>query len=428
MSEAFPSTDDETRRLLCYVGASLIAGGATVTDAELEVQRLALHLGHPEVQVSGTPTGITLALASGQPATIERIEGPMRLDQSLRVGEVRRELLAGRLDMAQAVAELKAARVQPALYGTWGLVGGLVLVSMGICLILQPGLANVLLAGACSVLVSGLMIASRRHSLLVALLPSLAAFVVSLVVLAAAQAGILQGPLRTLICPIAVLLPGALLSTGIAEMAAGAVVSGTARCFNGVVQLLLFALGVVAAGLLLGVPAAELTNTRVVGLGLWALPLGLAFIAVGITLSESVPWRLFGWMSLVLVATFATQLLGQHLGGSLPVGAFCGAVVASFASTAVEATRANVPRLIVFLPSFWLLVPGTLGLMGITTIGLGTGHADAVMGVVTFITAIALGLLVGSTLALPLRRIARRLNRRSPLVQPRTVHSARLQE
>ncbi|GAB2470645.1 hypothetical protein GCM10027030_01650 [Luteococcus sediminum] len=49
------------RRLLAYVGASLIAGGATVTDAENEVRRLGTHLGHPDVQVSAHPTALTLS-------------------------------------------------------------------------------------------------------------------------------------------------------------------------------------------------------------------------------------------------------------------------------------------------------------------------------------------------------------------------------
>ncbi|WP_420174990.1 threonine/serine ThrE exporter family protein [Luteococcus sp. OSA5] len=407
-----PPDDVTARRLLTYVGAGLVAGGATVTDAENEVRRLGSHLGHRNVQVSATPTAITLALDSGEPATVERVEGGMRLDQSLHVGEVRRDLLAGRIDIAQAVAGLGAARGLRHLYGRPGFYGGLVLVSMGICLIMQPSPLNVLLAGLCSLMVSFLMRASSRHALLAALLPSVAALVVSLVMLSAHRAGIIDGPLRTLICPIAVLLPGALLSTGIAELATGAIVSGTARFFHGIVQLLLFALGVVSASLLLGIPTSELTNTRLQDLGWWTFPLGLSLIAVGITLSESVPWRLFGWTSLVLVCTFVTQMSGQTYGGSMPVGAFCGAVVASFLSTAIESTRSNVPRLVTFLPSFWLLVPGTLGLMGVTTVGLGTGQADAVYGVISFVAAIALGLLVGSALALPLRRIARRFHRR----------------
>lgn len=401
-------TDTTTRRLLAYVAASLVAGGATVTEAEREVRRVGGHLGLADVQVSATPTTIWLALRSGEPATVERIEGSLRLDQTLAVSAVRRDLMADRLDIATAVQRLVAARGMPPAYGRPGLYVGNSVVAMGICLIMQPVLANVLLVGLSSLLVSWLILRSGRHALLGSLLPSAAALIVALLVLEATRLGLVHGPLRTLICPIAVLLPGALLSTGIAELATGAVISGSARVFHGVVQLLLFTLGVVAACLVLGVPTASLTNTRVTGLGPLAPLVGLGCISLGITLAESVPWRLYGWSTLVLVATFATQWAGQSWGHSLPVGSFLGAVTASFLAPALEARFPSATRLVTFLPSFWLLVPGTLGLMGITTLGTGTGQADAVYGVVTLVTAIALGMLVGSALALPVQRLSRR--------------------
>ncbi|GAA1393197.1 threonine/serine ThrE exporter family protein [Luteococcus peritonei] len=403
------SLDTATRRVLATIGAEMVSAGMTVTDVEFELQRLSARLGHPWLQVSATPTHITLALAPGEPATMQRMGGPLRLDQSLVVRQVRHDLLGGRIAVPEALEQIRRVRQLPLRYGRWGVYLGNMVVAAGICLIMQPGVANVLLAALCSLVVSFLIRSSGRHALLAALLPSLAALSVSLVVLGAWHAGMLQGPLRTLICPIAVLLPGALLSTGIAELATGSMISGTSRFLYGIVQLLLFALGVVAAAMLLKVPTAALTNTRVDELGVLAAPAGLALIAVGIMLSEGVPLRIFGWTAAVLVATFAAQQYGQAQTDSLPLGAFLGATTASFLSTAVESTRRNVPRLVLFLPSFWLLVPGTLGLMGITTVGAGTGTAEAVTGVLTLITSIALGLLVGSALALPLNRLTRRL-------------------
>lgn len=51
------------------------------------------------------------------------------------------------------------------------------------------------------------------------------------------------------------------------------------------------------------------------------------------------------------------------------------------------------------------------GADGVTTVGMGTGQAEAITRVLTLVTAIALGLLVGSAIALPLPRMARRLHR-----------------
>ena len=401
--------DTAARRVLATLGTEMVSAGLTVTDVELELRRLAARLGHRQLQVCATPTDITLSLAPGEPATIQRMAGPLRLDQSLVVREVRHSLLDGSIAVPEGLERIRRVRSLPLRYGRRGIYLGNMMVAAGICLIMQPGGVNVALAALCSLLVSFLIRVSARQALLSALLPSVAACCVSLAVLGAWHAGVLDGPLRTLICPIAVLLPGALLSTGIAELATGSMISGTSRFLYGIVQLLLFALGVVAAAMVLQVPTSALTNTRVDELSPLAPAVGLALIAVGIMLSEGVPLRLFGWTAAVLVCTFAAQRWGQAHTDSLPLGAFGGATVASFLSTGIEATRRNVPRLVMFLPSFWLLVPGTLGLMGITTVGAGTGTAEPVIGVLTLVTSIALGLLVGSALALPLNRITRRL-------------------
>ena len=70
-------------------------------------------------------------------------------------------------------------------------------------------------------------------------------------------------PLRTLLPPLAILLPGAILVTGLSEIAAGAMVAGVSRVGYGIVQLLLFALGILAAAALLRVPPEALSNIRV---------------------------------------------------------------------------------------------------------------------------------------------------------------------
>lgn len=403
-----PASDVIHRRLLAQVGSAMIAGGAPVNDAEDEVRRLAARLGHGQAQVAGYPTWISLSLAPGEPAAIQRIEGGLRLDQSVAITEVRRDLMGGEADLARALGAIARIRRQPPRYGLWGLGIGNTMAAMGICLIMQPGWRNVAVVGVASLVVLALMVGSARHRLLSALLPTAAALAASLIVLLAARHGLLHGPLRTLICPIAVLLPGGLLSAGVTELASGSVVSGTARVSQGLTQLLLFALGVVSATTLLGIDVATLTNTRVNEIGWWAAPLGLVAVGVGITLAEAIPWRLAGWSFGVMVATYLTQAWGQSLGTPLPVGAFLGAIVAACISICLEAARPTVPQFVTFLPSFWLLVPGTLGLMGITTIGVGTGRADALYQVVVLVAAIALGLLVGSTLALPVRRALRR--------------------
>jgi len=403
--------DRDRRRLLAFLGAAMIATGQPVDEVEDELREVGRHVGAPDVQVAAGPTGVHVALASGDPATFESVDGRLRLDQAVDVRLIRHLLVSDRIDAGQALDRLGGLRGKPLRYPAWLTEGGFVAVAVGICLILQPGVANLCAAALGGVIVIGLSRAAGLHPSLLALLPTVAAFAVSMLVFGAAAAGLLDGALRTVLPPLAVLLPGALMVTGLSELAAGAMVAGTSRLMYGTVQLLLFALGVAAAAALLGTPARLLGNIRVAELGWWAAPVGLLVIGIGITLMEGVPVRLTPWVLGVLAVTFLVQVAGQRLGAPV-LGSFLGATAASIGASTAELVHRQLPRLVVFLPSFWLLVPGSLGLIGVSEIAIRPGEGPTVgLDVVGVILAIATGLLVGSVVSRALRALVGRLLR-----------------
>jgi uncharacterized membrane protein YjjP (DUF1212 family)/uncharacterized membrane protein YjjB (DUF3815 family) len=403
--------DHSCRKVLAFLGAAMVATGQPVHEVEDELREVGRRLGVPDVQVAAGPTGVHVGLASGEPATFESVDGRLRLDQAVDVRLIRHLLVTGRIDVEQALERLGGLRGKPLRYPAWLAEGGFVAVAVGICLILQPGVANLAAAALGGAIVIGLSRAAGLHPSLLALLPTVAAFAVSALVFAAAAAGLLDGALRTVLPPLAVLLPGALMVTGLSELAAGAMVAGSSRLMYGTVQLLLFALGIAAAAALLGTPAELLGNLRVTELGWWAAPLGLVVIGAGITLMEGVPLRLTPWVLGVLVVTFLVQLAGQRLGAPV-LGSFLGAVAASIGASTAELVHRRLPRLVVFLPSFWLLVPGSLGLIGVSEVAILPGEASTVgFDVVGVILAIAMGLLVGSVVSRALRALVGRLRR-----------------
>ena len=94
----------------------------------------------------------------------------------------------------------------------------------------------------------------------------------------------------------------------------------------------------------------------------------------------------------------------------------------------------GTPSLVTFLPAFWLLVPGAVGLIGVTEI-VGADHSMGVedLGLaLTSIASIALGVLIGSaayrTATAGLHRVAESL---PPIAKPtrrlwaRTTRSGR---
>ncbi len=131
--------------------------------------------------------------------------------------------------------------------------------------------------------------------------------------------------------------------------------------------------------------------------------MGLLLIGFEICFMGGLPLSMQGGVLLVLTAAFGAQLAGQHL-GSVGLGGFLGAIAASLGATLVELRRPELPRLVLFLPAFWLLVPGSLGLLGATQIATGQASAaTATLTVLGVVSSIALGLLVGSSLGQSLR-------------------------
>ncbi len=400
--------DARTRRLLAWLGCGLLAGGMPVHEVEEDVREVAETLGYPRTQVACSPNAVTLTLASGEAASFERVEGGLRLDQLAEVSVLQAGLRTGVIDVREALARLEVLRGQPHRYPRGGLLVGGVLAGAGVALVLAPTWSAVLCAALLAPATVGWMVLAGRNNLVRTLLPFFAAFLAAVVAFGGAQLGLVSSPLWTMIAPIAVLLPGALIVTGLSELAAGSMMAGTARLGHGTTQLLLFALGLGAAVVLLRVPVSDLDPTRPADLGWWAPLLGLVVVTLAISLMESVPVTMMPWLLVTIVATFLAMSAGNALSQAPWVGAFLGAAAASLVSTVIEFLRPQLPRVIAFLPSFWLLVPGSLGLVSLTRIEVAPDAAiGAVGGVTVIVAAIALGVVVGASLAAPLRTLAR---------------------
>ena len=401
--------DIRTRRLLVWLGAALLAGGMPVHEVEDDVREVAGTLGHPRLQVACSPNAITLSLSSGQPASFERVEGGIRLDQLAEASMLQGGLRTGAITVEDALDRLASLRAQPHRYAHGGLLAGGILAAVGIALVLAPSWPSVGFAALIAPATVTLMVLAGRSPLVRTLMPFFAAFIASVIAFWAAEQDLLTSPLWTMVAAIAVLLPGAMIVTGLTELAAGSMLAGTARLGHGTTQLLLFALGLGAAVVLLHVPVEALDPTRPAALGWWAPLVGVIVVTVAISLMESISIAMVPWVLATILATFLAMSAGHAMSEAPWVGAFLGAAAASLVSSVVEFLRPQVPRVIAFLPSFWLLVPGSLGLVSLTRIQVAPDAAiGAVGGVTVMVAAIALGIIVGASLARPLRSVARR--------------------
>lgn len=208
-----------------------------------------------------------------------------------------------------------------------------------------------------------------------------------------------------LIAPLVIFLPGALLTTAVIELSTGQMISGSGRLSAGVMRLVLLAAGIVGAAAVAGVPTVSVTQLAADPVPAWAPWIGVVLFGVGVVVHECARPRSAAWIILVLYVAYAAQVLSGLLLGGLVLGGVLSAFVGALVMTpvAVWAARhpSGPPALVSFMPAFWLLVPGALGLLGITKY-LGE---DRVYGAASLTTAgatmvaIALGVLLGLTAA-----------------------------
>ncbi|MEW1913494.1 threonine/serine exporter family protein [Kitasatospora sp. NPDC085895] len=403
MSSTFPpdrgpgAPADPRRRLLLELGAGMLGGGLPVHDVEEELRGLGRTLDAPDVRVAALTTGLFVALHADDPAVFEPVGPALRFEQTADVLDVVHRLRTGGLDGHQALRDLDAVRRAPARWPVWVADLGVLPVGVGLCLYLQPVAANVLAAALGSLIVVGLTMTARRLPLLRPLLPVTAGFLVSVLVLGAARASLLDGPLRTIVATLAILLPGGLLVTGLSEIAAGAASAGTARLVSGSVQLSLFLAGVVAAATATGVPTSVLTNTQVVAPSWWVVCLGLALAVAGVVINVNTPPPAIPWIVAVIAVTAAVQITVTTTNGPA-IGGLAGAVTAATAATVAHWLRRGSSWQVLYLPAFWVVVPGSFGLLNTAQIEVGNG-AQAVLTAVSAVFGVSIGTLIGSVIS-----------------------------
>jgi uncharacterized membrane protein YjjB (DUF3815 family) len=235
-------------------------------------------------------------------------------------------------------------------------------------------------------------------------LPLGGAFVVATVVFLLGRTDLDIGVFAPLVAPLVMFLPGALLTTSVTELATGQLISGAGRLAGGLMQLVLLALGIVAGAQLVGVPAASVDSIAAQPLADLAPWLGVAVFGVGVVVHQCAPRASAGWILLVLYVAYGAQVIGGFFLGAV-MSAFVGALVMTPVAAYVAGRPSGPATQVSFLPAFWLLVPGSLGLVGVTQL-LGHDGENALSALVTTTTtmiAISFGVLIGRALvgALP---------------------------
>jgi uncharacterized membrane protein YjjP (DUF1212 family) len=354
--------------------------------------------GAPDAETMVFPNALLVQLAGqeqGMVGMATRVTDQLRLDQVTDVYRLAGRVARAELDIPDARRQLARVWTMPHRFRPPLEVVGHGVSSAGLVLILAPSPTNMLAGFILGTAVGALKLWRPAQASAHALMPVLSAFGVSLLALVAVEHGLRVDPVAVLVAPLVTFIPGAALTTATIELSDGQMVAGAARLVQGGLQLVLLAFGILTGTGLVHISGVEAAEPAGEAFRAAAPFVGVFLFAVGMFMHRSGARGAFGWTLLVLYVAYSAQIVGAAtLGGYL--SGFVGAAVMTPVAMLVAAQPGGPPLMATFLPAFWLLVPGSMGLIGVTQIlakqsaGQGTLLSAGVS-----IVAIALGVITG---------------------------------
>lgn len=384
------------------LGQAYLACGEQTAKVELLLRRTATAYGMRNARVVAFPTAVFISLhdSNGERVTLAQCEtNLLRLDQMADFYALGEAAQKGKLDLREGLERLAAIRRQKPRFGRMGFILGHAILTIGLAFVLMPTVTNIIAATVLGLIVGCLKLSSRGGSVTSVPLPVTAAATVSVLVFLAIRHGLAVDPVHAIVPPLVTFLPGAMLTLGMVELAYGDMVSGSSRLIAGFVQLVLLAFGLGIGAGLVGYSPEDLMQSATHYVQLpFAAWVGVLVFGLGVYLHFSAPRNSLQWMILVLLLAFGAQRLATIFIGA-NVSGFFGTLVATPLGYLIQLRFKGPPAAVTFLPSFWLLVPGGLGLLSVTQ--MMSDRAAGLDGIVTVlfvIASIALGTLVGASL------------------------------
>lgn len=400
------------RTFLLGLAEGMTASQESVDRIRADVVQIARAYGLDDVDLVVLPTIAFVQTGRGDTARValKSVQATFRFDQIAEMGRLLREAREAAISPGDGIRRLNEIGAMPPTRHWFMRTLGHAMLTAGLALLLAPSWQAAVVGFVLGALIGVAKLV--RSQTLTLVLPIVASFVCALIVFLLAPYVELGDPLRVLIAPLATFLPGALLTTGVRELAAGQMVAGTSRLGAGLVQLGLLAFGILTAGTVVGVGNEDyLPLDASTTLPWWVAGIGLALYGLGNYLHFAAPGRSYGWVLLALGVAYGAQQLGALAFGSAVSGLIGALVVTPFVLWIEDLRRGGVPSQMIFLPAFWVLVPGASGVIGVTegAVAASAGIADFSAAFVT-VMSISLGVLIGSALYRFMRRSAQELS------------------
>ena len=380
-------------QFVAALGAAMSGANYPVTMVHRVMEQTARAYGLDH-EFLALPNYVQVGSATGEGIYIANPDFTVRYDQSFPLAKLVAQAPSGTINPADGMAEIDRIRNLDKRFPVWITVIGYAVQAVGLALILQPTPWSLYGAATLGLLVGGISVIGRRNEAIGYMLPTVCAFLVAFIVFKfESRWHVGTDSLRALAAPLATFLPGAAITLAVIELATNHVVSGASRLVAGFMQIAQLAFGILIAAQIAGIADANLVTTQMNRLGPWAPFLGVLVYGIGIWLNFAPPAKFLPWMVLMLYVAYGGQWVGNELLGSYASG-FGGGLTLILFALAISHRPNTPPTMSLVVPGFWLLVPGSLGFMGITQL-LGTHSSAVFTATLISMMSIAIGVQTG---------------------------------
>ena len=404
MGDAQPPDAD---LVLGRVGALLLDAGMSVTDVRDAVDDVRRATAS-DVRVGVLPQLMIVTRRSTGAATmVPAGDSELSFRQAGRAGRLVRELRDRAIPLAAANSRIEEIRAAAAGHPVARSLFGGVLSGGGLAVLFRCPWWAILLSLAIGGLVGLLLALLQQVRGAAALAPFVASLLsTSLLGLAATRLDLGPVPLLAICAPIAVLVPGAVITNGLLELTATDILTGSARLVYGLVVLAFMAAGIAAGaaltGLHLDVDSAALVGqvpslvTDATGWGalppLWVSWVGIVVLGIGVGFIFASGPALTVVTVVAMALTYSLLIsLTPWLGGSVATGVT--SCVVLLLARILEKRTVAVPTMVSFLPAFLLLVPGSVALVALAAADVG-----ALTSAMATFASLCIGTKLGSVL------------------------------
>ena len=391
-------------RFVLALGRALHRYGTPANRLEEAIAVVSKRLGL-RVQVMSTPTSLTMGFGdpAAQKTSLLRVEtGVLDLGKMAQIDALAERVLAREIDSDEALRHLEAIEAAKPQWGKIAETVTYAVTAAAIAVFFGGGGRDVVAAAVVGLSVGLLSTLLRRRDHGARAVELLGALAASLGANAAARLVGGVSPTIVTLAALIALLPGLTLTLAMSELATRHLVSGTARLMSGVIVLLELALGVALGERL---ARALWTVPKVVASPLPAGAEWIAFVfaTLGLIVVCQAQRRSIGWILLTSLVAYAASNFGTRLLDA-ELGVVIGALALGIAAN-LYARVLDRPQQVVLVPAMILLVPGSMGFRGMSSMldrntmtGIETTFATFVVAL-----AIAAGLLIANALLSPRR-------------------------